>query len=728
MSNPCPPGQRNDLFIISPNGGLDISPPCGCYEEMNISILDMIPFGKLMGKLGKFDFVTKYLLKVAKEANSKWIRAVQLLGGKISETAAEGASLIKQSRDEVLAYFKIQKKIDLDALCEGPYKANQQYLPADASFTNTLPDVTFSEVGAEPVDSFFGDGITIGNDATGSPFYNTSIIASRINAVKSATNNYVKESVQWFDDIRTTAEQWSRFVMLDQGHSFPTAFSENNAILELTFESVTGAEKTVGVNIADLLPNYDLQANLDYHKIGNASAGITFKAASSDASTYEAMWPTIRAQIIDANSGVIPSELDEFFEEYITNAGLQDRIRGLAAKTFTMLNITASNSAEDLKELAIKKYTDLLPLEKEYSRSVSQLESIVKNAQQEQLKTMEVAALKEANTSLTEKVAWAGQCFLHIFGRMINGVGRQKICLGDTFGFITGSDNGARLNYTTCNCECPFGQETCTADYTLNPFWGTPMWVWDNMIPVNISTAEMTTCFPACCEGQVAYKSLITQFCGCECYGDLNLALVEPLESGSSESHFKGASGCDCLSKGWTGFGAARGKCVTDTETTTALVLEKAWDDARCEYNCAETRNLPNKLGASPDCPDPNLTTHMSGSSYSTFKIGSACECECSQAAYNHYNDPDQGTWPPTCPEGKCFDASANICGCMPANTLVPCPMPCEWYYDDGEWLSQLTCEDSDENEYLGCSCDPPIFGGSDGDVTTTPCNRAICS
>ena len=656
MSSPCPDNQRNDLIIISPNGGLDVSPPCGCYEEMNISILDMIPFGKLMGKLGKFDFVTKYLLKVAKEANSKWIRAVQLLGGKISETAAQGASLIKQSRDEVLAYFKKQKKIDLDALCEGPYKADQQYLPADASFTNTLPDVTFSEVGAEPVNSFFGDGITIGNDATGSPFYNTSIIASRINAVKNATNNYVKVSVQWFDDLKKTQESWSKFINDSPLHDFPTMFDEDD-VLDIPFESITGEQRIVTINLESLLPTYDISEELvlDYHKLKDLPD--TFKAASTDPNDYAAMWPTIRAQIVDANSGVAPSEIDAIFEDLITEGGLQSNIFAVAGNTFNKLTQRASVAGEEFKKLAIDEYANYLPLEKEYSRSVSQLESIVRNAQQEQLKTMEVAAVKEANTSLTEKVAWAGQCFFHIFGRAINGVGRQKICLGDTLGFITGSDNGARLNYTTCNCECPFGQETCTADYTLNPVWGTAMWIWDNMIPVNISTAEMATCFPACCEGQVAYKSTISHSCGCACYGDLGLTQTA-LESGSADSHFKGASGCDCFSEGWMGFGKARGKCVSDSATTLALGQGQAWDDARCEYNCAETRHLPAKKGASPDCPIGGILN-----SYSALKENSVCECECAEP------DGYVGTWPPTCPEGKIWDGAANICACVEMGT-----------------------------------------------------------
>ena len=53
------------------------------------------------------------------------------------------------------------------------------------------------------------------------------------------------------------------------------------------------------------------------------------------------------------------------------------------------------------------------------------------------------------------------------------------------------------------------------------------------------------------------------------------------------------------------------------------------------------------------------------------------------------------------------------------------CPEPCEWYYDgdEGEWLSQLTCGDSDDNDG-NCECDTPIGSGSDGDVTTTPCTQ----
>jgi len=54
MANTCTnPKQSNNWFILNLNNGIETNPPCGCYVNTNLGILDVIPFTKLMKLLGK---------------------------------------------------------------------------------------------------------------------------------------------------------------------------------------------------------------------------------------------------------------------------------------------------------------------------------------------------------------------------------------------------------------------------------------------------------------------------------------------------------------------------------------------------------------------------------------------------------------------------------------------------------------------------------------------------
>ena len=678
MSNPCPPGQRNDLFIISPGnadtvvdailgGGLDVSPPCGCYEEMNISILDMFPFGLLMKKLGKFNFVAKYLTKLLKEGNAKWIRGCQLVGGKLTEVGAEGANLIKKSRDEVLAYFRsVGKKSIREMYRLGP-RQNYYRTPGGKSFTNTLPDVTYTEVGAKVrgIDS----SATIGSTDNVGSLYNTNTLASNIDAVLSEADAFIQSAANAFQDQETLDTLIRQFS--NGSVSFPVAPGPK----KITFNFVVGSRnspykgpKSIEIDVDSFLGSFDMLQEDLFNILPSKRSSM--KSVKFDSAFNENLWDAglgdgIVNKIQQKFPGIdVANQTDVLFssKEHFLGTGTAPT-KNKAGTLGNMFNFQARSNRDEMDFVletmieedvaaAEKVIPEFQNLKNDYNYSIRKLETIVRNGKEEERLNMVKEALDDADSSVSQKVTWGGQCFYHIFGRAINGVGRQKVCLGDTFGW----DNGARLNYSNCNCECPSGQQTCSADYTLNPVWGTAMWVWDNMIPVNISTAEMATCFPACCEGQVAYKSTISHSCGCECFGDLEVHQTA-LESGSADSHFKGGSGCDCLSEGWMGFGKARGKCVSDSATALATGQGQAWDDAKCVYNCAETRALPEKLGASPDCPTTTIIDR-SGPSYSTFKPGSVCECECSQAASG------ESSWPPTCDTGSTFDASPNVCAC----------------------------------------------------------------
>lgn len=45
--NPCPGGQSNNWIIVTPTS-IDLSPPCGCYVNTNLGLLDIIPWTKVM--------------------------------------------------------------------------------------------------------------------------------------------------------------------------------------------------------------------------------------------------------------------------------------------------------------------------------------------------------------------------------------------------------------------------------------------------------------------------------------------------------------------------------------------------------------------------------------------------------------------------------------------------------------------------------------------------------
>ncbi len=697
MSDPCPPGQRNDLFVISPGKpgdlgrrgapSIDFSPPCGCYETMGLNILDFIGIGWIFKGLGIFGKAIKYVLMNKKIASSTWTRCVVLMGGRLHDFVEESASLLAQSKDEVLNYFgTIMQPIEvmvnrhiLDANGNIGTKTSG-FFNIPFTFTNTVDDITFTEIGSltrKP-----GAADIIGGTA---PKYNTTRIKSNIDAITSQVDLAVAEALAYKRDL-VRADNIITKALRGEGTAFikpgPKNISSGMTLSQPGFPPIIRMDFDIDV----YLSNYDMSA---FNKLQTTPHFTGAKEVRIDKqwildNIYKKDQPGgLHAKFLSdlEAKGINPVFADlDAFGDLITDTG------GAISSTISNQIVNARSASQAITDLGARRaisagksfHVKLLFAKEDYINDMDLLQQTVGKNKNVLDKDLLSEATEEANKSLRNpskhpQVDWGIAAFFFITGRVfLSEFGRQKVCLGDVVSGFWGSDNGARLNPETCNCECPGNQSECTADHTLNPFWGAIAWTWDNIIPVTPKTSEMTTCYETCCESQVAYKSLVTQFCGCECYGDLNLALVAPLESGSSESHFKGASGCDCLSKGWTGFGAARGKCVTDTETTTALALEKAWDDARCEYNCAETRHLPNKLGASPDCPDPNLTTDMSGSSYSVFKIGSACECECSQASWNYYNDNSQATWPPTCPAGTVWNGSANVCACI--EIPPPCP------------------------------------------------------
>ncbi len=763
MSNPCPPGQRNDVVLISPNRNrpsnnplaphstINVSPPCGCYESMNVGVLDVVSVGWIMKSIGRFPDLIKFLIKVAKESDAKWIKCISLLGGKLTDFATEFTeSLIAKSNISVLLRFKKVIPDSIDNLLTkhaDDFSGNYVKPLNNSAIEPALDNVTHTEVGSILRNPRSPDDIISYKGTRPNAMYTTTTVKNAIDTVLTKVDSQLEALIKLRADKKTIRGFLSRFT--NNEGTFPVTNTNNTfrRFMPFKVEISTPGKNTVEVfkiNINDFLPSFDLSSE-EFRNIvlqtqfvkdgfykGTAKA-IRKDRAWIDANVYKAnqeggIWARIRDLLASQDPPITPIQTDL---NNITEMNLYTIGEGLSALASRQKNIIIKSINIAEKDSIPKIEKELAKLEiikSNYITDANHLESVVSKAKNQIDEDIAIQAGKDGQRSLRlPQVAWAGAVVFHVLGKALGGLYRQKVCLGDVVGGFWGSDNGARLNYDNCNCECPGNQSECTADYALNPFWGTIAWTWDNILPVTPKTSEMVTCYDTCCETQVAYKSTVSQFCGCGCYGDLNLALVEPLESGSSESHFKGASGCDCLSKGWTGFGAARGKCVTDTETTTALALEKAWDDARCEYNCAETRNLPNKLGASPDCPDTKLTTSMSGSSYSVFKIGSACECECSQAAYNHYNDPGQGTWPPTCPADYVFDTRANVCGCMPACSGCNC-FTCEWISDlNGGWISEDGGTGCGSEFEPDCSCDEPSYASdpnpdNEGYYATTNC------
>lgn len=701
MSDPCPPGQRNDVVLISPNSGgtslnsiaphstINVSPPCGCYESMGVSVLDVVAVGWIMKSIGRFPDLIKYLIKVAKESNTKWTRCVSLLGGKLTDFATEFTeSLIAKSSTSVFLRFKkvIPDSID-NLLTKHADDFSGNYLKPlnNSAIEPALDNVTHTEVGSILRRRNSPNDIIHYKDSVPSAMYATTRIKNAIDIVLTKVDSQLEALIKLRADKKTIRGFLSRFT--NNEGTFPVTNNTFRRFIPFKVEISTPDKNTVEVfeiNINDFLPSFDLSSE-EFRNIvlqtqfvkdgfykGTAKA-IRKDRAWIDANVYKAnqeggIWARIRDLLASQDPAITPiqTDLDNITEMNLYTIGEALSVMASSQKNSIIkkINIAEKNAIPKIE----KELYNLQVAEANYIDEVQHLTDVVSKTKNQWDEDIAIQADKDGQLSLLlPQVSWAGAVVFHVLGKAIGGLYRDKVCLGDAIGGFWGSEDGARLNHNNCNCECPGNQSECTADYALNPVWGKIAWTWDNILPVTPKTSEMVTCYETCCDSQTAWKSTLTQRCGCSCFGDIPSWAV-PLGSGSSESHFKASEDCPCTKPGWfLGFGTTTGACVTDTQTTTALGQGQAWDEAKCEYNCAETRALPEKLGASPDCPDTKLTTNMSGSSYSTFKIGSACECACSQAAYNHYNDPDQGTWPPTCPAGYVFDTRANVCGCMPA-------------------------------------------------------------
>jgi hypothetical protein len=687
MSDPCPPGQRNDLFVIAPGKpgdlgrrgapSIDFSPPCGCYETMGMNILDFIGIGWIFKGLGIFGKAIKYVLMNKKIASSSWTRCVVLMGGRLHDFVEESASLLAQSKDEVLNYFgtimqPIEEMVNRHILdVNGNIGTKTSgFFNIPFTFTNTVDDITFTEIGS--LSRKPGAADIIGGTA---PKYNTTRIKSNIDAITSQVDLAVAEALAHKRDL-VRAENILTKALRGEGTAFIRPGPKNIASgMTLTHPDFPRAIR-MDFDIDVYLSNYDMSVfnklQITPHFTGAKEVRID-KQWILDNIYKEGQPGGLHAKLLSdlEAKGIDPIFADvDAFGDMITDTG------GAISSTISEYILKSRSASQDITNrgarIAITEgkgaHARLIFAKEDYINDMDLLQQTVGKNKDVLDKDLLSEATEEANKSLRNpskhpQVDWGIAAFFFITGRVfLSEFGRQKVCLGDAIGGFWGSEDGARLNPETCNCECPNTTHTeCTADHTLNPVWGTIAWTWDNFIPVTPKTSEMVTCYETCCDSQTAWKSTLTQRCGCSCFGDIPSWAV-PLGSGSSESHFKASEGCPCTKPGWfLGFGTTTGACVTDTQTTTALGQGQAWDEAKCEYNCAETRALPLKLGASPDCPDTRLTTNMSGSSYSAFKPGSVCECECSQAASG------AGSWPPTCPAGYVFDTRANVCGCMPA-------------------------------------------------------------
>ncbi len=682
--------QSKDWIILSANPGnllspvsisMDVDPPCGCYVDAGLSLIDLIPIGLAFKAIGKVASFFRFILNIKKTASGPWNTAITYVGGKLTEKLPFGDAVAttKGTFQSALEWIK-GWRAKFSKFIPNYKTGDVSNLPNIPTIETDIPeDLARVIPHPEKGDTYYTSVVYRGGlplDEVKNSRYSTTVIKSRytgqINKFKlfmSRIRSY-RETLKKIRDYQTNQRVYL-------GTYPDPSISPPKVTIKLDPDFFGVDDIGQKYNHSDLPP-------FEYELVPVAvDVEDTITLAGNVAATPDAIY--FDKQTLEGYVTTITNNMSEQYDNYIQGFFGVDHDPGVTSAAWKLK--FKAKYGKDIKTGIFQKCNQIY--QNQVNNHLTKISTAQKNAKEaisfvkqelsegqgfigqikgeidaekqvvlEELKGLANKDKIEATKTLAFNAGWAAPAWLAILGKAIYGVGRQKICVGQN----------VELNEKTCACECIHdGMSECNADITLNPLWSVPMWTWDNIIPMLPKSEEMTTCYETCCESQVAYKSLVTQFCGCGCYGDLNLALVEPLESGSSESHFKGASGCDCLSKGWTGFGAARGKCVTDTETTTALALEKEWDDARCEYNCAETRHLPDKLGASPDCPDTRLTTNMSGSSYSVFKIGSACECECSQASWNYYNDNSQATWPPTCPAGYVFDTRANVCGCMPA-------------------------------------------------------------
>jgi len=80
MANTCTnPKQSNNWFILNLNNGIETNPPCGCYVNTNLGILDVIPFTKLFKLLGKSADYIDYCFDYLKNNDAYYQTALSLL-------------------------------------------------------------------------------------------------------------------------------------------------------------------------------------------------------------------------------------------------------------------------------------------------------------------------------------------------------------------------------------------------------------------------------------------------------------------------------------------------------------------------------------------------------------------------------------------------------------------------------------------------------------------------
>ena len=671
-------GAEENEWIILDKGALglptmNINPPCGCYINAGVGLLDLIPLGLAFKAIGKFATFFKYILNTKKTASGPWNTAITYIGGKLTEKMPFG---------------------DAVATTVGTIPLAQEWIKGwKNKFFKYIPNYKTGDIGNLPaiptIETEIAEDLPriIPHPTKGSTYYSGTVEIQGQPLAKLS-----RYSTTFIKSVYTRAINEFKTIMGEIRilHDKINQLKANRAkkIILLGYAEVGPANATLTVKIRIPPTHYGI--------VNDAGDIINYPGGPNSAPAFSITVPhvtvthpdsiVLAGNVVETENAILltadgldnalDSVVQDLSEQYsaqfgaffhdpgINNDGWREAFKILYGNDLkSMITQKAERFYKQQilsKQDRLKRLSDVAKKKLKAARqelingdiAMAQLKSEIETDKSIVLEELKGLATKDKITA-TKSIALNGSLsasWFVITGRAIFQVGRQKRCLGkNTF-----------LNPETCNCECFVGYTECSADYTLNSMWGNIMWTWDTIIPMLPKTEEMTTCFESCCEGQVAYKSTISHLCGCACYGDLGLT-QSPLEDGSADSHFKGSEGCDCFSEGWMGFGKARGKCVSDSATALALGQGQAWDDARCEYNCAETRALPLKLGASPDCPDTRLTTNMSGSSYSAFKPGSVCECECSQAASG------EGSWPPSCPAGYVFDTRANVCGCMPA-------------------------------------------------------------
>lgn len=663
-------GAEENEWIILDKGALglptmNINPPCGCYVNAGVGLLDLIPFGVVYKAIGKFATFFKYILNTKKAASGPWNTAITYVGGKLTEKMPFGDAVAttKGTFESALEWIQgWRTKLD-------NYKAKPNgdisNLPDIPTIETDIPEDLARVFPHPQKGNTYYTGVRY---IDGQPVSELKDSGYSTTKIKSLYTGKINKFKLFMSKIRSIGEVVKKIQEYRSKKRIYLGAYPNATIpapkVEIKLDPDFFGVNDIGQKYNHIgLPAFehqlvpvavDVEDTVRLHGVPN----VTPDAIYFDKQTLEAYVTTV------TNS--ISSQYSDYISAFFHDPGVTSEAWKLKfkAKYGKHIKTQISQKCDKIYQAQIKYHNTALKKELvNASKAIKEARQTLATGQEnigiikKEIQADKEVVLEELKALANkDKIKATGSTVLNgslsaswyvITGRAFYQVGRQKRCLGkNTF-----------LNPETCNCECFVGYTECSADYTLNSMWGNIMWTWDTIVPLLPKTEEMTTCFESCCEGQVAYKSTISHSCGCACYGDLGLTQTA-LESGSADSHFKGASGCDCFSEGWMGFGKARGKCVSDSATALALGQGQAWDDARCEYNCAETRGLPAKKGASPDCPMRGIQN-----SYSALKENSVCECECAEP------DGYVGTWPPTCPEGKIWDGAANVCACVEMGT-----------------------------------------------------------